>query len=162
MTEQTVTADVEKKDVTDPDAELVPATQVVSIDREEEKTGQKMELPSPEVIANNAMGGYIRGMQELHKILTDKSVSKISVAKGVLYGLDLPEEELPVFLKTGAEKDIFGLVQQIVNCRFLVTQYHIDMRRKEMIAKQEAKEVQPTTDSVPEQTQPSEGVSTNV
>ena len=126
-----VNADVEKKDTVE---EEVVLTQVTSLAQEELKSGQKFELPAPEVIASNAMGAYIKATQELEQKLKDSSISKVSIAKGVLAGLDLPQEDLPVNLKTKEEKEIFNLVQIAINNMFILTQYHIDMRRKELQA----------------------------
>lgn len=150
MNEQIENVGEEKKEI---------LTKVTSIAQEEAVTGKKFELPPPEEIAANAMSAYIRAMQDLHKKITDKSISKISVAKGILSGLDLPEENLPVSLKTNDEKEIFALTQTVVNCRYLLTQYHIDIRRKQMIAEQQAKNEVPKTEenNVPQQT--TEGVS---
>ena len=121
-----------EKNSTDNEPEVL--TQVTSLAQEELKAGKQMDLPAPEVIANNAMAAYIKATQELAQKLKDNGISKISIAKAVLAGLDLPEENLPVNLKTKAEKEIFNLVQIAVNTRFLLTQYHIDLRRRELQA----------------------------
>lgn len=109
-------------------------TKVTSVAQEELKTGEKFELPAPEVIANNAMAAYIKATQQLAKKLSDSSISKVSMAKGVLAGLDLPQEDVPVHLKTRDEVEIFDLMQTAINTRFILTQYHIDLRRRELQA----------------------------
>lgn len=106
-------------------------TQVTNLNAEEIKTGKKVELPTPEKLAERFMFLYIKSMEDLQVKLFDKSISKISIAKAIMAGLDLPEEDKTVELKTADEKEIFHLVQMAINTRMLLTKYNIEKQMKE-------------------------------
>jgi len=105
-------------------------TEVTSIAQEEEKTGQKIEVPSPEEIKNRAAASFISSramLSQLFKTLSSKQKNRVLDSI-----LDIPTDGLPVLLKTNEEKQAFALGQRIISDRFLITYYHIAEQQKEM------------------------------
>lgn len=103
-------------------------TEVTTIAKEEKKTGQKINVPTPEELVANAQGNMIRGKKELSLLLP--KMGKKAMQRAILAGLDLPTGGIPVKLRTKEEKYAFGVIQNMISSRFLVMQHHISQELK--------------------------------
>jgi len=104
-------------------------TQVTSIAQEEQKTGQQVKVPSIEELVANASSSYFNSMVHFEQVFTKLSArAKTRVAVAVL---QLPEEKVPVKMKTDEERLAFGLGQRALANRFLLTQYYINRQVEE-------------------------------
>lgn len=103
--------------------EEVLKTEVTSIAEEEKKTGKKIELPDDEEMKARAMQSFIISTQVLNNLFPKLSTrAKNRVFNAIM---SLPEEGVPVFLKTDDEKQAFALGQRALSDRFLLTYYHV-------------------------------------
>lgn len=111
-------------------------TEVTSIAQEEQKTGQKIQVPNEDDLAAKASASFIRNKKRFNELFAPLSArAKNRVMNSVL---DLPTDGLPVYLKTEEEKKAFAVGQRVVSDRFIITQYHIVKQvreHKESIAK---------------------------
>ena len=111
-------------------------TEVTSVAQEEKKSGQKMNLPGAEEMAQRASASFIQ-----HKLMLGKAFPKLSSKQKnrvILSILDLPTDNLHVTLKTDEEKACFALGQRLITDRFILTQYHISREiAKEQLTKQQ-------------------------
>lgn len=120
-------------------------TQVTSIAQEEEKTGQKIKVPSPEELVQRASMSLIRRMQRIDTMLSSKDplkkLSNRGIKRALVAGLNLPTEGLPVSLKKKEEKELFALIQGAINDRFVIIQHHItqEIQRRKVKEQEEAK-----------------------
>jgi hypothetical protein len=113
-------------------------TEVTSIAKEEEKTGEKIPIPSEEELLRRANMSFLvnrKKFSDIFKTLSSKQKSRVADAI-----LDLPQDKLPVYLKESNEKYAFALGQRIIMDRFTITLHHINEERKKFIkTNQEAK-----------------------
>lgn len=120
-------------------------TEVTSIAQEEEKSGQKIELPSFEEMARRASTSFITNKAKLAHVFTNLSGrGKDRVMSAIM---DLPTEGIPVFLRKDEEKLAFAIGQRMIADRFVIMQFHIKQehdRRQKMNEEQLNKEVEQT------------------
>jgi len=104
-------------------------TEVTSVHKEEVKTGQKIELPNPEELAARASASYYQSWYafgSLFKQLSSKEKTRVAIAV-----LALPEDGVPVKLKTKEEKACFFYGQKAKLDQFTVLQHFIYKQAKE-------------------------------
>lgn len=121
-------------------------TQVTSIAKEEEKTGQKIDLPKGEELAQRASMSLIKRLSRIEQMLSSKDprykVSARDLKRAIIAGINLPSDGLPVQLKSNESKELFALIQGAISDRFILMQYHIS----EELKKQKAKAAQDKTE----------------
>jgi len=113
-------------------------TKVTSIAEEEEKTGQKIDIPSPEKLVSNAAMALINCRKQISMLLPN--MSKKAINRAVVAMLDIPTDGIPVELKTKEEKLMFDLGQKAINSRFLIVQHHVSQQIKQKKEEDKAKE----------------------
>jgi len=122
----------------------VTQTEVTSIQKEEEKTGQKINVPSAEELVSRAGGSFITNkkyLAELFPKLSSRAKNRVLLAI-----LDLPTDGIPVNLKEDEEKLCFALGQRVISDRFILTQHYINEERKRIAAELAAKEQEGKTE----------------
>jgi hypothetical protein len=107
-------------------------TEVTSVVDQEQKTGQKIELPKPEELLAKAYGSFISSMVQLEKVFI--KLSSKQKTRTLIAILDLPTEGSIVKLKTKEEQYCYLLGQRIQSDRFIIIQ---DAINKQIKAKQE-------------------------
>lgn len=114
-------------------------TEVTSIADEEKKTGQKINIPSPEELVARASASLLTHRRYIEPIFGE--LSKKATLR-VLYALfDVPQDGVPVKFKSEQEKQAFYIGQNMIRDIFLIMQHHIYQKRKE-IAEEVAKDQQ--------------------
>lgn len=131
-----------------------PVTEVTSVAQEEEKTGQKIELPSPEEMVARASSSVIANLQALSKIVnaregTGYKISRKGMNRILLSIFDLPTEGQRVMLQGQEEKFAFAIGQNLLRSLFILMQNHVN----EEIRKRKEAELNKTQ----EENKPSEG-----
>jgi hypothetical protein len=101
-------------------------TEVTSIAKEEQKTGQPIlpkQLSDEEVVARQSAAfiSLKKRFHEAFKGLSSKGKTRVALAV-----LDLPTSGIPVKLIDQMEKYAFMVGQQALASRFVITQYHIN------------------------------------
>jgi len=117
-------------------------TEVTSIAAEEERTGQKIDVPSPDDLYAKAASSYIRNMKMLTDLVHSSRGNKPAISRNGMNRiltaiLQLPQDGMPVRLQNDTETAAFGIGQRIIADRYLMTHYHIVQQQKEMKKKQE-------------------------
>lgn len=98
-------------------------TEVTSVAKEEQKTGEKINLPSPEELKNRAASAFIANKARIAALfpkLSSKEKNRVMAAI-----LDLPTDGVPVYLKSENEKLCFALGQRMISDRFVLTYFHV-------------------------------------
>lgn len=117
-------------------------TEVTSVAAEEEKTGQKINVPSPEELVKRANISYIQNLKALEQLISARQgsgylISRKGMNRLLLSILSLPMDDMKVGLQGVEEKYGFGVGQRLIADRFLLTQHHISeeiKKRKEAAA----------------------------
>ena len=124
-------------------------TEVTSIANEEKKTGQKINLPSPEELVARASASLLT-----HRRMIDPMFGNLSkkATLRVLYAIfDVPQDGVPVKFKSDDEKRAFYIGQNMMRDIFLIMQHHIYQQRQQIaqeVAKdQEELTKEPTTEN---------------
>jgi hypothetical protein len=116
-------------------------TEVTSIDKEDQKTGVRTEIPSPEQLMSNAVVSIHRSREQLMNIIGQ--LSKKATMRVLAAIFELPAGKLPVTLRGEKEIYAFGLGQRIQSDRFIIVQHYIN---KEIQSRKQAElEKQETT-----------------
>jgi hypothetical protein len=110
-------------------------TEVTTIQEQEEKSGEKINVPSSEELVARASSSMIVNKKLLNQIITQKDGNKYAISRKamnriLLAILDLPTDGLPVALKDDKEKLAFGIGQKMIADRFILTQHHISQEMK--------------------------------
>lgn len=134
-----------------------PVTEVTSIAQEEEKSGQKIEMPSPEEMVARASSSVIANLQALSKIVnaregTGYKISRKGMNRILLSIFDLPTEGQRVMLQGQEEKFAFAIGQNLLRSLFILMQNHVN----EEIRKRKEAELA-KADQAAAETKPSEG-----
>lgn len=134
-----------------------PVTEVTSIAQEEEKSGQKIEMPSPEEMVARASSSVIANLQALSKIVnaregTGYKISRKGMNRILLSIFDLPTEGQRVMLQGQEEKFAFAIGQNLMRSLFILMQNHVN----EEIRKRKEAELA-KADQAAAETKPSEG-----
>ena len=162
---------------TEPKAEVVettvsdevPVTEVTSIAQEEERTGQKINVPSAEDLVARANVSFIQNLTILTQIIEQHRGGKYTVSRKGMNRLltsilQLPMDDLKVGLQTKEEKLGFAIGQRCIADRFLLTQHHISQelkRRRELDAEAAAQAAAAPVEPVTEPVTATEEVVTN-
>jgi hypothetical protein len=128
-------------------------TEVTTIQEQEEKSGEKINVPSSEELVARASSSMIVNKKLLNQIITQKDGNKYAISRKamnriLLAILDLPTDGLPVALKDDKEKLAFGIGQKMIADRFILTQHHISQEMKKR-AEQKQKSEENSEDSNP-------------
>ena len=91
-----------------------PVTEVTTVTQEEEKTGQKIDIPSPEELVARASSSVIANLQGLRKLIHAKNggsyvISRKGMNRVMEAIFDLPTEGQKVMLQGREEKHAFLL-----------------------------------------------------
>jgi hypothetical protein len=125
-------------------------TEVTSVAKEEERTGQKVNVPSAEDLVQRAAASIIMSTKRLEDLIKgragkDYKISRKGMNRVLLAILSLPTEGIPVTLQGDDEKLAFALGQRLIADRFILMQKHISEeihRQREQKAKEEANKAQ--------------------
>ncbi len=112
-------------------------TEVTSIAREEQASGQKIEIPSAEELYSRASMSFVRNMKHLNDLIAGRNgpsykISRKGMNRIMNSILQLPQDDLPVNLQSKEEKSAFALGQRVIADRYLITHYHILEERKRL------------------------------
>lgn len=99
-------------------------TELSSIAQEEVKTGQKIVMPDAERLVSLAGMSLIKCKKRARDLMI--GMSKREVVRAVTAFLDLPQDGLPVYLKSDNEKLLFATGQRAISDRFIIIQHHIN------------------------------------
>ena len=110
-------------------------TEVTSIAQEEAKTGQKINIPGAEKLVESMAIDLMRCRREIANLLP--TMSKKSIQRATLAYLDLPQDQLPVLLKTEEEKKLFAYGQRAITARMVIVQHHVNKLALEAKLKQQ-------------------------
>lgn len=116
-----------------------PVTEVTSIAQEEEKTGQKIDVPSPEELVARASSSVIANLQVMRKIIHAKNGGSYAISRKGMNRIveaifDLPTEGQRVMLQGREEKFAFAIGQNLMRSLFILMQNHVNeeiKKRKE-------------------------------
>lgn len=133
-------------------APAAPVTEVTSIAKEEEKTGQKIDVPSAEELVARASSSVIANLQALRRIIHARQGNSYAVSRKGMNRImeaifDLPTEGQTVMLQGKDEKMAFILGQNLMRNMFILTQHHINeeiRKRKEAELNQKQEEAKPS------------------
>jgi hypothetical protein len=120
----------------------VLTTEVTSIAREEQLSGQQIATPSPEELYTKASMSYIRNMKHLNDLIQGRNgpsykISRKGMNRLLNSILQLPIDNVPVTLQGKEEKMAFALGQRVIADRYLMTHFHIVEERKRLQKEQE-------------------------
>lgn len=135
-----------------------PLTEVTSVAKEEERTGQKIEVPSPEELVARASSSVISNLQTLNRLINlrtgkDYAISRKGMNRLLLSIFDLPTEGQRVKLQGKEEKYAFFVGQNLMRSLFILMQNHVN----EEIAKRKLAEIAAKAEVKEEIVKPSEG-----
>ena len=99
-------------------------TKVTSIAEEEAKSGQKISMPSIEKLVSNASVEIFKTRKQLYELFG--KMSKKATLRTVAAIFSLPDDGVPVDLKTEDEKLAHAAGQRNISSRFIVMQHHIN------------------------------------
>jgi hypothetical protein len=117
-------------------------TEVTTIAEQEQLSGQKIDVGTPDDLYAKAASSYIRNMKMLNDIVRGRQGSGFTISRKGMNRvinaiLQLPQDGLPVKLENDAEMAVFGIGQRIIADRYLMTHYHIVQQQKEMLKKKQ-------------------------
>lgn len=115
-------------------------TEVTSVAREEQATGQQIKLPTVEELYSKATLSFVRNLKHLNDIINGKNgpsykISRKGMNRILNSILQLPMDNMPVMLQGDDEKAAFALGQRIIADRYLITHHHI-LEEKKRLQKQ--------------------------
>lgn len=110
-------------------------TEVTSIAEEEARTGQKIDVPRGENLVAIMAQELIRCRKQIAEIIPN--MSKRAIHRATMAYLDLPTNDVPVYLNTDDEKKLFALGQRAIMARMVVIQHHATKMAIEARVKQE-------------------------
>jgi len=103
-------------------------TEITSIAEEEKRTGEKIDVPSPEELVARASTAIISDRKRFMSVF--RGLGKRAKDRVVSAVLDLPTGGLPVKLQSEEEKLAYSYGQRVINHRFTVTFHHINQEIK--------------------------------
>jgi hypothetical protein len=115
-------------------------TEVTSIAQEEERTGQKIILPSEEIMVQRAIADIYEQRRYISGLL--KNMSHRGIYRAVMAILDLPAEKIPVKLLDDDEKMLYARGQRLLTSRYLVLHHATRKAFEEHKLKQQEKELE--------------------
>lgn len=117
-------------------------TEVTSIAKEEEKSGEKINVPSVEELKQRAAAAFITNKTRLAALFPNLSSKEKNRVMAAI--LDLPTDGIPVHLKSENEKLCFALGQRMISDRFVLTYFHVSEEAKRIKSAKEAQAQQQT------------------
>ena len=122
-------------------------SEVTSIAAEEERTGQQVPLPKGEQLVMVMSNELMRCKRVISELLP--RMSKKDIHRATLAYLDLPTNDVPVYLKSEESKLLFAYGQRAIMARMVVVQHEANKlalaarikREQEAKAKQESEVV---------------------
>lgn len=112
--------------------------EVTSIAKEEERTGQKINIPSAEKLVSVMSAELIRCQNAISVLLP--TMSKKDIHRATMAYLSLPTGDIPVFLKSEASKKLFAYGQRAIMARMVVIQHEANKLALEARAKKQQEE----------------------
>ncbi len=97
-------------------------TEVTSIKDMEQKTGQQIVVPDAEKLVMMASTSLVRCRKRAKELMM--KMSKRELVRAVTAFLDLPQDGLPVYLKTEDEKLLFATGQRAISDRYIIVYHH--------------------------------------
>lgn len=115
-------------------------TEVTSVAREEQLTGQQIKIPTAEELYSRATLSFVRNLKHLSDLINGKNgpsykISRKGMNRILNAVLQLPMDNLPVMLQGDDEKAAFALGQRIIADRYIITHHHI-LEEKKRLQKQ--------------------------
>lgn len=136
-------------------AEIV--TEVTSVAKEQERTGQKIEVPSAEELVARATASYHRNITMLTNLVKARNGGSYQISRKGMNRIlsaivQMPTDGLPVGLQGDEEKLAFSLGQRVLMDRYVITHYHIVEEQKRVAeerkqAAQQAASTPPVTET---------------
>jgi hypothetical protein len=123
-------------------------SEVTTIAKEEERTGQKINLPQGEQLVMIMANELMRCKREIAALLP--TMSKRAIHRATLAYLDLPTDDVPVYLKGDDEKKLFAFGQRAIMARMVVIQHHANKLALEARVKKEQEEKAKQQSEVPD------------
>lgn len=111
-------------------------TEVTSIKDMEQKSGKQITVPDAEKLVAMASMSLVRCRKRAKELMMD--MSKRELVRAVTAFLDLPQDGLPVYLKSDAEKLLFATGQRAISDRYIIV-YHHTMK---LVAEERLKKLQ--------------------
>lgn len=109
-------------------------TEVTSIAKEEEKTGQKIKLPNPEELVQSAAMDLLNSRRHAEQLMA--GMPKRGIVRAIVAAMDLPQDGIPVRLQSNEEKTLFLLMQKAYADKSIVLRHYVLAEK----ARQEAEE----------------------
>lgn len=97
-------------------------TEVTSIKDMEAKTGKEVVLPDAEKMVAMASASLLRCKKRSRELML--GMSKREIVRAVSAFLDLPQDGLPVYLKSNEEKLLFATGQRAISDRYIIVYHH--------------------------------------
>lgn len=135
-----------------PSTPEAPVTEVTSIAKEEERTGQKIEVPTAEELVARASSSVIANLQAWRRLVNAKNGSQYAISRKGMNRIteaifDLPTEGQRVMLQGREEKTAFFIGQSLMRSLFVLMQNHVNeeiRKRKEAELEQSKTEEKPS------------------
>jgi len=118
-------------------------TEVTSVAKEEQKTGQKINVPDPDHLIKVASSSLYSCRKKMETMMM--KMPKRQIVRTINAIFDLPMDGLPVKLKENAEKMMYAIGQRAMSDRFIIIQHHINEEIKKEREKQNKAKVNNTT-----------------
>lgn len=119
-------------------------TKIETLAGEEKKTGKKIEMPTAEQLVSIVSANLIKNRKDINNMLWD--MSKKQVIRTVMALLDIPQAQMPVYLKTEEEKIVFAIGQKALYNKFTIIQHSINQEiAKDRLKKQQEAKNNSTT-----------------
>lgn len=115
-------------------------SEVTSIAKEEERTGQTINIPNAERLVQIMSAELIRCKREIANLLP--TMSKKDIQRATLAYLDLPTGEVPVYLKSEESKKLFAFGQRAIMARMVVVQHEANKLALEARVKKQQQQEQ--------------------
>lgn len=141
-------------------------TEVTSVAKEQEKTGQKIDLPSAEELVARATASYHRNITMLTNLVKARNggsyqISRKGMNRVLSAIIQMPTDGLPVGLQGDEEKMAFTLGQRVLMDRYIITHHHIVQEQKRVAEERKAAAEAAANPPATEETKTEEG-NTNV
>lgn len=129
-------------------------TEVTSVAKEQEKTGQKIELPSAEELVARATASYHRNITMLTNLVKARNggsyqISRKGMNRILSAIIQMPTDGLPVGLQGDEEKMAFTLGQRVLMDRYVITHHHIVQEQKRVAEERRAAAAQAAATEAP-------------
>lgn len=167
MSEQNVSQEAAESTTVPVQGSSEVLTEVTSIAKEEEKTGQKIPLPSAEELVARATASYHRNITMLVNLIKARNGGSYQISRKGMNRIlsaivQMPSDGLPVGLQGDEEKMAFSLGQRVLMDRYVITHHHIVQEQKRVAEERKAAQETAATTSVTEEIKTEEKGESNV